>query len=177
MTGIVFKALGGFYYVRTSEGDMECRPVGVFRREGISPMVGDMVTVEATEDGRGSLTEISPRKNFLVRPPVANLDRLAMVVSCAEPPPNILILDKLTAIACHRGIPVTIIFSKIDLAAPDEFSDIYRRAGFEVFEVNSMTGEGIASVKKTLEHGLTAFCGNSGAGKSSLLNALFPELD
>lgn len=177
MTGLIVKALGGFYYVRTPEGDMECRPVGLFRREGISPMVGDTVTVEATEDGRGSLTEISPRKNFLVRPPVANLDRLAMIVSCAEPAPNILILDKLTAIACHRDIPVTIIFSKIDLAAPVEFTEIYRRAGFDVFEVNSITGEGTAEIRAVLQKGLTAFCGNSGAGKSSLLNALFPELN
>lgn len=176
MTGLIVKALGGFYYVRTPEGDMECRPIGLFRKEGISPMVGDRVTVEPTEDGRGSLTEIAPRKNSLVRPPVANLDRLAMVVSCAEPAPNILVLDKLTAIACRRGIPVTIIFSKIDLAAPDAYTNIYRRAGFQVFEVNSITGEGTEAVRAVLEQGLTAFCGNSGAGKSSLLNALFPEL-
>lgn len=176
MTGLVFKALGGFYYVRTQQGDLECRPVGLFRKEGISPMVGDMVTVEPTEDGRGSLTEIAPRKNSLIRPPVANLDRLVMVVSCTQPPPNILVLDKLTAIACRRGIPVTIVFSKIDLAPPDEFTKIYRDAGFEVFRVDSMTGEGTDEVKAVLRHGTCAFCGNSGAGKSSLLNALFPAL-
>lgn len=177
MTGLVFKALGGFYYVRTPQGDLECRPVGLFRKEGVSPMVGDTVTVEPTEDGRGSLTEIAPRKNSLTRPPVANLDRLVMVVSCTQPPPNILVLDKLTAIACKRGIPVTIVFSKIDLASPDDFAKIYRDAGFEVFEVDSMTGEGTDEVKAVLRHGICAFCGNSGAGKSSLLNALFPSLD
>lgn len=176
MTGLVFRALGGFYYVRTPQGDLECRPVGLFRKEGVSPMVGDMVTVEPTEDGRGSLTQIAPRKNFLIRPPVANLDRLALIVSCAQPAPNLLVLDKLTAIACRRGIPVTVILSKIDLASPRIFTQIYRDAGFTVFEVNSMTGEGIGPVRQELSHGLTAFCGNSGAGKSSLLNALFPGL-
>lgn len=139
-------------------------------------MVGDRVTVDPSDDGTGSVSVIATRRNSLLRPPVANLDRLVMVVSCTEPPPNLLIIDKLTAIAARRAISVELVFSKIDLAPPDYYTDIYRRAGYCVHEVNSMTGEGVLPLREQFGQGLSVFCGNSGAGKSSLLNALFPEL-
>lgn len=180
--GLVVKALGGFYYVWDDSGRMwECRARGRFRKDEVSPVVGDRVTVEPSsrepEDATGTLVEIAPRRNSLVRPPVANLDRLAMVVSCRDPAPNLLIIDQLTAIACRRGIPVALIFTKPDLADPEPYTDIYRKAGFQVFEVNNLTGEGAGEVREALSQGITAFCGNSGAGKSSLLNALFPKLE
>lgn len=160
----------------TDSGELECRAKGIFRNEDISPMVGDRVTVEPTEDGRGSVTGIAPRRNSLLRPPVANLDRLVLVVSCTQPSPNPLVIDKLTAIACRRNIPVVIALSKVDLADAEEFAGIYRLAGYPVYQVNSLTGEGVPALRELLEDGLSVFCGNSGAGKSSLLNAIFPEL-
>ncbi|MEA5011290.1 MAG: ribosome small subunit-dependent GTPase A [Angelakisella sp.] len=177
-TGLIIKALGGFYYVRTPQGkELSCRARGRFRKDEISPVVGDTVTVEMTQPGSGYVVEIAPRKNSLIRPPVANLDRLAMVVSCKDPAPNLLVLDKLTAIACRRNIPVVLIFTKTDLSDPEPFTAIYRKAGFTVFEVNNLTGEGAQAVRQELRTGITAFCGNSGAGKSSLLNTLFPQLE
>lgn len=175
--GLIVKALGGFYYVQTGQQLLECRARGLFRKEDISPMVGDQVMVEESQPGKGTVTAILPRKNSLIRPPVANLDRLAMVVSSTQPEPNVLVIDKLTAIAARRGIPVTLIFTKMDLADPEAVAEIYRCAGYETFLVDSLRGEGIDSVRQVLQQGLTAFCGNSGAGKSSLLNALFPHLE
>ena len=178
--GLVLKALGGFYYIRDREGRVwECRARGRLRKDEIRPVVGDRVTLEPAgkEDKPvGTLVEVLPRRNSLIRPPVANLDRLALVVSCRDPAPNLLILDQLTAIAAHRRIPVTLIFTKPDLADPEPYTGIYRSAGFQVFEVNNLTGQGTEEVRRALARGVTAFCGNSGAGKSSLLNALFPQL-
>ncbi len=174
--GLIVKALGGFYYVNIGNEIIECRARGAFRKEDISPYVGDTVTIELTEQNKGYIMEIGERKNSLIRPPVANIDRLAMVVSSTAPRPNTLVIDKLTAIACRRDIPVVIIFTKIDMSDPVDVNDIYRKAGFTVFNVNNMTGEGCEAVKKELSSGITAFCGNSGVGKSSLLNALFGEL-
>lgn len=161
----------------SAASEVTCRARGVLRKDDMSsPMVGDRVTVELSEDGSGSVAAVAPRKNSLLRPPVANLDRLVLVVSCAEPAPNTLIIDKLTAIACRRDIPVELVFTKVDLAAPDIYAELYRRAGYPVFEVNSLTGEGVEPLRARLGSGLSVFCGNSGAGKSSLLNALFPGL-
>ena len=179
--GLVIKALGGFYYVRDQKGQVwECRARGRFRKDEVSPVVGDGVMMAPCPEGgeqlSGTVVEILPRRNWLIRPPVANLDRLAMVVSCRDPAPNLLIIDQLTAIACRRGIPVVLVFTKPDLADPEPYTGIYCRAGFQVFEVNNLTGDGAGAVREALSRGITAFCGNSGAGKSSLLNALFPGL-
>lgn len=174
--GLIIKALGGFYYLRTPLGDIECRARGLFRKEEITPMVGDQAIVDLTEEGKGYVVEILPRKNSLIRPPVANLDRLVIVVSATQPVPNPLIIDKLTAIAERRGIPVAVVFSKIDLKDVSEITSIYRKAGYPIFTVDSMTGQGVEEIRELVSTGLTAFCGNSGAGKSSLLNALFPDL-
>ena len=124
----------------------------------------------------GFITGLAPRKNFLIRPPVANLDRLVLVVSAADPAPNLLVVDKLTAIAARRGIPAALVFTKPDLADTANLAAIYRGAGYPVCQVNSLTGEGIPQVRALFQGGLSAFCGNSGAGKSTLLNALYPEL-
>ena len=174
--GLIVRALGGFYYVELPGETLECRARGLFRKEEISPVVGDRVTVERTEEGKGFVVAIEPRKNVLIRPPVANLDRLVMVVSTVSPAPNLLILDQLTAIAGRRGIPVVMVFTKIDLSGPEETAAVYRQAGYPVYEVNNLTGEGIEEVRDCLKTGISAFCGNSGAGKSSLMNALFPSL-
>lgn len=178
--GLVIKVLGGFYYVWEEKGRIwRCRARGRFRKEATSPMVGDRATVVfAKDDGEfvGSLSSIFPRRNSLVRPPVANLDCLALVVSCRDPMPNLTVIDQLTAIAAHRGIPVKIIFTKLDLCESQTYTKIYYNAGFEVFEVNNLTGAGAGKIQEALAQGITAFCGNSGVGKSSLLNTLFPQL-
>lgn len=162
--------------MRTSAGELRCRGRGRFRKEATQLLVGDQVEVQPTEEGAGFITGLAPRKNFLIRPPVANLDRLVLVVSAADPAPNLLVVDKLTAIAARRGIPAALVFTKPDLADTANLAAIYRGAGYPVCQVNSLTGEGIPQVRALFQGGLSAFCGNSGAGKSTLLNALYPEL-
>ena len=176
LTGLILRSQGGFYQVRTSAGELRCRGRGRFRKEATQLLVGDQVEVQPTEEGAGFITGLAPRKNFLIRPPVANLDRLVLVVSAADPAPNLLVVDKLTAIAARRGIPAALVFTKPDLADTANLAAIYRGAGYPGCQVNSLTGEGIPQVRALFQGGLSAFCGNSGAGKSTLLNALYPEL-
>jgi len=171
--GRIIKSLGGFYYLKSEDGrELECRARGVFRNKKIKPCVGDWALAEVTGEGTGYVLEILPRSNSLVRPPLANLDQLVLVVSISDPAPNALVLDKLIAIAECQKIQPVIVITKADLKEPDDFADIYRKAGFPVAVVCSINGEGVEEVKKLLEGKFSAFCGNSGAGKSSLLNAL-----
>ena len=172
------RSLGGFYTVISEDGTKtECRGRGIFRRDATTLLVGDRCRFEPTEPGCGSITAIAPRKNTLQRPPVANLDRLAMVISLADPAPNALVIDQLTAIAARRDIPVVMIFTKPDLADPTPWAEIYRRAGYPTAVVNNRTGKGLTEAAALLKGGITAFCGNSGAGKSSLMNGLYPDLN
>lgn len=129
-----------------------------------------------TAQGKGYVVEIQPRKNSLVRPPLANLDQLVLVVSIADPAPNAFVLDKLIAIAEYQQIEPVIVITKCDLADPEEFAEIYRKAGFSVFETESLEHRGIEAVMEMLRSKTSAFCGNSGAGKSTLLNAIDPRL-
>lgn len=174
--GLITKSLDGFYWVKSGEEELVCRGRGLFRRDDVVLLVGDRVTARPTGPGEGSIVSLLPRVNSLVRPPVANIGRLALIVSCADPVPNLYVLDKLTAIAARRGIPVLLVFTKCDLADPAPFAGIYRRAGYPVRCVSSATGEGRQDVKDALSGGVTVFCGNSGVGKSSLLNLLYPGL-
>lgn len=178
MEGLIVRSLGGFYTVISEDGTKtECRGRGIFRKDATTLLVGDRCRFEPTEPGCGSITAIAPRKNTLQRPPVANLDRLAMVISLADPAPNALVIDQLTAIAARRDIPVVMIFTKPDLADPTPWVEIYRKAGYPTAVVNNLTGEGLTEAAALLKGGITAFCGNSGAGKSSLMNGLYPELN
>ena len=169
------RSLGGFYTVIGEDGTRtECRGRGIFRKDATTLLVGDRCSFEPTEPGCGSITAIEPRKNTLQRPPVANLDRLAMVVSLADPAPNALVLDQLTAIAARRNIPVAVLFTKPDLADPEPWVDIYRRAGYPTAVVNNLTGEGLPEAAARLKGGSTACCGNSGAGRSRIGVVLIP---
>lgn len=175
--GLILRSQGGFYQVLTQgAGELSCRGRGRFRKDATQLVVGDRVLVQATEEGSGFITDLLPRKNSLIRPPVANIDRLAMVVSSTQPAPNLLVIDKLTAIAARRKIPVVLVFTKADLADTTGLAALYEKAGYPVFQVDSLSGTGTAAVGELFATGITAFCGNSGAGKSSLLNAIFPEL-
>ncbi len=177
MEGLILRSQGGFYQVRTQEaGELQCRGRGRFRKEDTQLVVGDRVQVAPTQEGCGFITGLLPRKNSLIRPPVANIDRLALVVSSTQPAPNLLVIDKLTAIAARREIPAVLIFTKSDLADTTALAALYEKAGYPTFQVDSLSGAGTAEVGKLFAQGITAFCGNSGAGKSSLLNAIFPEL-
>lgn len=174
--GLIFKATGGFYYVAAGAVTYECRARGLFRKEGISPLVGDHVKIEVTGEATGQVTEILPRKNALVRPPLANIDLFVLVASVSDPAPNPLVIDKMMAIACHKDIQPMLVITKSDLGEPDALGDIYRCAGVPVFTVSNESGEGISELRTALSHGLSAFSGNSGVGKSTLLNRIDPRL-
>ena len=175
LNGIILKCVGGFYYVEAADSVYECKARGVFRKNGITPVAGDRAVITVLEDGTGWVEEIGERRNFLIRPPVANLDLLMVVASITEPEPNNLVMDKLIAIAEKNGIEPVIVITKADLKDTAELEEIYRRSGFDVFSVSSKTGQGIDALKKRLAGGLSALSGNSGVGKSSLLNALEPS--
>lgn len=152
-----------------------CKARGKFRKERISPYAGDRVRITVEPDGEGTLVEILPRKNFLVRPPVANLDTLFVVTSVCDPAPVPLMIDKTIAAAEVRGIEPVLILTKTDLQDSTPWEDIYRKAGIPCLSVSVITGEGVEAVRQLLQGKISAFTGNSGVGKSSLLNALFPE--
>lgn len=174
--GILVRVTGGFYYVDCCGEVLECKARGVFRKNGDAPVVGDKVKVEIKKEGYHSLSEILPRKNFLTRPPLANLDRLFIVVSAARPEPNTLVIDKLTAAAIAIGVEPVIVFSKTDMSSVDDLLLTYKIAGFKCVVYSDVTKEGVSEVKKLLEGKLSAFIGNSGVGKSTLLNNILPDL-
>ena len=175
--GIIVKLLGGFYYVETENGIIECKARGIFRKKGLSPVVGDKVEISIPKDGYSSIDKILPRKNKIVRPAIANIDKLVIVSSVCEPEPNLFIIDKMTATAVNKDIEPVIVFSKTDLKPADKLQEIYKTSGIRTIAFSSKTGEGTAEVKQLLNNSVIAFTGNSGVGKSSLLNRLFPELN
>lgn len=176
MNGIIIKAISGFYYVSDSEKTYECKARGSFRESGVSPLVGDRVEFEQTEEEKGLVTAVLPRKSLLSRPPVANIDKLFIVSSYKKPAPNAYIIDKLTALAEYKEIEPIIVFNKCDIGGFEDWEHIYKTAGFKVFTVSAESGEGIELLKKELKNFVSAFTGNSGVGKSSILNALFGEM-
>ena len=173
MNGIIVKALSGFYYLNSGGNIYECRARGSFRKSGISPLVGDKAEFELSGGTSGVVTEILPRKNALSRPPVANIDKLFIVSAYENPEPNAYVIDKITAIAEYADIEPIIVFNKCDTGDFGSWERIYRHAGFKVYTVSAETGEGLAALKEELKNSVSAFTGNSGVGKSSILNALF----
>ena len=177
MNGIIIKAISGFYYVSDDEKTYECKARGSFRESGVSPLVGDRVEFERTEEQKGIVTAVLPRKNLLSRPPVANIDKLFIISSYEKPAPNAYIIDKLTALAEYKEIEPVIVFNKCDMGSFEEWECIYRKAGFRVYTVSAENGEGIGALKTELKNCISAFTGNSGVGKSSILNVLFDGLN
>lgn len=171
-SGRIIKGIGGFYYVALDDGTVaECRARGKFRRMKIKPCVGDYVNITLHPD-QGAVEEILPRKNCLIRPPVANIDRIAVVIAAAMPSPDYFVMDRLIAYAEHNGIEIVVCVNKTDLADPEEIISVYRRAGYQVIPVSAAQGKGFEPLKELVSEGVTAFAGNSGVGKSSILNAL-----
>lgn len=175
--GIIVRLLGGFYYVDTGGSIIECKARGIFRKKGLSPVVGDNVVISIEKEGYAAISEILPRKNSIVRPAVANIDKLFIVSSVCEPEPNLFIVDKMTATAFYKNIEPVLIFSKSDMLSAEKYLEIYGKAGIKAVSFSSKTGEGADEVRALLKDSVSAFTGNSGVGKSSLLNFLFPELN
>ena len=173
MTGIILKALSSFYYVECEGAVYECKARGNFRKSGISPLVGDRVEFEVTDNDKGIVNSILPRKNTLVRPNVANIDKLFIVSSYSTPAPNAFIIDKIAAIAEYNGIEPIIVFNKCDMGDFSEWEKIYKNAGFKTFVVSAANGVGMQSLLIEVKDSVSAFTGNSGVGKSSILNFVF----
>lgn len=170
--GLIVKGIGGFYYVESAGEIYECRARGVLRKRGITPVVGDYCSITTAPEGLAMVEEIEPRKNCLVRPPVANLDKLFIVVSSCKPAPSLLVIDRLIASAEHNGIEPLIVFTKTDLADVSEMESLYKSSGFRTVCVDYKTGGGIDELRSELCGCVSAFAGNSGVGKSTLLNAV-----
>ena len=176
MTGILLKAIAGFYYIEAGGNVYECKARGVFRKNHESPTVGDTLEFELIEENKGIVLSILKRKNLLVRPPIANVDQLFIVSSHNTPAPNPLLIDRLTAIAVNNDIEPIIVFNKSDLGDLHHWKNIYSNAKFKTIVASSKTGEGCDDILSLLSGKISAFTGNSGVGKSSLLNYIFPDL-
>ena len=172
--GRIRKALSVFYYVDTGSEVLTCRARGKFRKEGISPLVGDRVEVRELGNGEGFVEAILPRKNAFSRPAVANIDQLVVIASGAIPKTDPFLIDRVAAIAALKDCGVMVLLNKCDLDCADELYAIYTAAGFPTLRVSAETGEGIEELKPLIAGKLSAFTGNSGVGKSSILNALDP---
>lgn len=177
LNGILLKGVGGFYSVEAADAVYVCKARGAFRKQRITPLAGDRVQIIVYEgDAENTIEAIEPRKNALMRPPVANIDNLLIVVSTTAPRPSTLVIDKLIAIAEHKDIEPIVVFTKTDLDSADALAAVYRQAGIPCITVSNKTGEGVDEVKAFLSGKISAFTGNSGVGKTSLLNALDPNL-
>ena len=174
--GFVFKAVRGLWYVETENGVLSCTARGKLRTEGQTPLVGDRVKVTALNGGKGSLEEILPRKNAFIRPAVANLDVLVILASAVIPVTEPFLIDRMIAIAELKGCRPVVCFHKCDMARATDMVQVYAEAGIDCIETSAVTGEGIDRLKTILAGSFCAFTGNSGVGKSSLLNALEPSL-
>lgn len=176
LEGIIVKLIGGIYYVDASENVYECTARGVFRKKGISPSCGDKAVIEVTGEGKGVITEIAERKNEIIRPPLCNLDNLVFVSSTCEPPPNLTLLDMFIAVASYKKINPIVVFTKTDIGSAEKYAEIYRSCGIEVFCLSNNDKDSAAELRSRLVGKLSAFTGNTGVGKTSLLNNMFPEL-
>ena len=171
--GVIIKTLADLFFVQTEGALVPCKARGVFRNTRTTPLVGDRVL--CSQEGR--IEKILPRKNFLERPAVANIDRLYIIVSAADPLPVPLMIDRLTAIAFDREIQPVLVLNKTDLAKVDWLIDIYKTVPMPIITACAQTGQGVEELRASLmEEGVSVFSGNSGVGKSSLLNAVDPNL-
>lgn len=178
MEGTIIRALAGFYYVRPPSADkseVECRARGKFRKDGeTSPLVGDRVTIAQTEAGRGMIETIHPRRNAFVRPPVANIDCVIILAAAVNPITDPFLIDRITAAATAKDCESVICINKTDLERGEQLHTIYSAAGFRTIYTSAVSGEGIDELRTAIAGKICAFVGNSGVGKSSILNALEP---
>lgn len=175
--GLIIKAISGFYYVEVADKIYECKARGAFRRDKSAPLVGDLVTISLSQKGYPVIDKIHPRKNFLVRPPMANIDNIVIVCSTVSPSPNYTVIDKMISTAVYNDMEPVIVISKSDICPGDELFDIYQKTVIRTIIYSAVTGEGIDEIYSILPNKITAFIGNSGVGKSTLLNKLFPDFN
>lgn len=177
MTGTIIKALSGFYYVDVGaeQEPITCRGRGKLRHQKITPLVGDHVAITVTEDGTGMVDEVLPRANQFQRPMVANMDQLVILASGAIPVTDPFLIDRMVSLAEYKGCQPIICFNKCDLEPATQLVELYQKAGFQSFAISAQTGEGLEQLLGVLDGKISAFTGNSGVGKSSVLNALCPQ--
>ena len=173
--GTIMKALSGFYYVDLDGETVTCRGRGKLRHQKVTPLVGDRVEVTLNEDGTGAVEAVLPRRNQLARPAVANLDQLVILCANVNPVSDPYVIDRVSAVAAGKGCEVVIAINKCDLDPGDALAELYTAAGFPVLRLSAVTGEGIGPLRELLQGKVSAFTGNSGVGKSSVLNALEPQ--
>ena len=175
-SGRIIRSLSGFYDVQTKDGIVTCRGRGSLRWTGDSPLTGDVVEI-SVEKGKGMVERILPRKNRFIRPAVANIDALVVFAANVNPVTEPFLIDRVAAIAGDQEVPVYICVNKCDLDPAVDLIRIYQNAGFPVIRASAETGEGVEQLRFLLQGKLTAFTGNTGVGKSSMLNALCPSLE
>ena len=173
--GRILRSISGFYEVQTSEGLVTCRARGSLRR-GDSPLTGDLVEITVEKANKGMVEKILPRRNKFIRPAVANVDALVVFAANVNPITEPFLIDRVAAIAGDQEVPVYLVVNKCDLDPAVDLVRIYRNAGFTVICTSAETGEGVEQLRDLIRGKLTAFTGNSGVGKSSVLNRLCPEL-
>ena len=174
--GRIVRSLSGFYDVQTEKGLVTCRARGILRKEGNSPLTGDLVEI-TVERGKGMVEKILPRKNKFIRPAVANIDALVVFAANVNPVTEPYLIDRVAAIAGDQNVPVILCVNKCDLDPAVDLTRIYKNAGFTVICASAETGEGVEQLRQLIQGKLTAFTGNSGVGKSSILNRLCPSLE
>ena len=175
-TGRIVRSLSGFYDVRTADGTVTCRARGVLRKQGCTPLTGDLVEI-TVEHGKGMVERVLPRKCSFIRPAVANIDALVVFAANVNPVTEPFLIDRVAAIAGSQGVPVYLCVNKCDLDPAVDLVKIYESAGFSVIRTSAETGEGVEELCGLIRGKVTAFTGNSGVGKSSILNRLCPELE
>ncbi len=176
LCGVIERGVGGFYYANTDNGIIECRAKGIFRKMGITPLVGDRVEVELNADTKtGMIAEIFERSSVLVRPAVANVSQMMAIIALESPKPNTYVLDKLIASAEYAGLKISLCFNKSDLTEDTKLPELYKKAGFEVVVASAAEEKNIERIKTLLKDEITVFAGNSGVGKSSILNKVMCE--
>ncbi len=174
--GIILKGVGGFYYVKTDSEVFECKARGIFRKDSLKPFVGDIVEISPISATQAIIEKIKQRKNYLIRPPISNVDQLIIVSSIANPVFNTVFIDKLISIACFNNIEPILVISKVDLEDPSELLKIYKSAEIKTIVTSKDDKNSHEAIKKLLPSKVTVFTGNSGVGKSTLLNFIDKRL-
>ena len=177
LSGIIVKAISGFYYVSVGNTVFQCKARGNFRHSKISPIVGDRVNISVVSEDNGVVESIGPRKNCLSRPVIANIDKLIIVSSYKNPSPDSFMIDRLTAISSFNNITPVIVFNKSDTGDLSRFERIYKNAGFNTYTVSALEHNSIIALLGEFRDCVCAMAGNTGVGKSSLINALFGGLN
>lgn len=172
--GIISKALSGFYYVSSEYGLLECKARGRFRLDGTSPLVGDRVRCSRDQNGKGRIDAVEPRRNWFIRPAVANIDAMVFVAANTNPVTDPFLVDRVSVIAAEADCQLILCINKADVDPGEELYNTFTAAGFPVVRTSAETGQGMEALRTLIDGKICAFTGNSGVGKSSILNRLLP---